>query len=411
MPSPEKHAFLSASSAHRWLVCTASPHFESQFPDGTSVYAEEGTLAHAICELYARKKFTVMTNKKFTGELKKLQENPLYQEEMLKTAEAYVEYLTEKAMSFTHKPHFAFEVEVDLSAYIPEGFGTCDCVMIGDDTLHITDYKHGKGVAVSAKENPQMRLYALGALHLYRAIYGDQIQRVSMGICQPRLSDTASEDALTVDELFAWGDSIKPAAVAAFDGPGEFVPGEHCRFCKGKAQCAARAAHFMGFSEYEDAVIAGRMTEADVVAQDLKVMVGEDQTRVLSDEDVGELLVKAEGLVAWYKDLQDYATQTLLSGGEIPGWKIVEGRSNRSFSDTDEAFDALVAAGYDEAMLYERKAKTLSEIEKMLGKKTFGELMTPYVVRPKGKPSLVPESDKREAYVPGAAEFEGVENG
>ena len=137
-------------------------------------------------------------------------------------------------------------------------------------------------------------------------------------------------------------------------------------------------------------------------------MVGEEQTHVLSDEDIGELLVKAEGLVAWYKDLQDYATQTLLSGGEIPGWKIVEGRSNRSFSDTDEAFDALVAAGYDEAMLYERKAKTLSEIEKMLGKKTFGELMTPYVVRPKGKPSLVPESDKREAYVPGAAEFEGL---
>lgn len=411
MPTPNKHALLSASSAHRWLACTAAPHFEENFPDGTSTYAEEGTLAHAICELYARKKFMIMSTRKFNAELKKLQAQPLYQEEMLRTAEAYVEYLTEKAMSYTATPHVAMEVRVDLTDYIPDGFGTCDCIMVGGDTLHITDYKHGKGVPVSAVENPQMRLYALGALRLYSAVYGDQIKKVSMGICQPRLSEDASEDALTVEELLAWGERIKPIAKEAYDGPGTFCPGDHCRFCKGKAQCRARAAHFAGFSEFIGADIEGRMTEADVEAREAAEGFGADLPPLLSNADVADLLVKAEGLAAWYKDLQDYAASALLAGDEIPGFKLVEGRSNRAFSDVDEAVKALVAAGYDEALIYDRKPKTLTELEKMLGKKTFAELLSGFVVKPKGKPTLAPASDKREAYVPGAAEFEGVGNG
>lgn len=405
MPTPNIHALLSASSAHRWLACTAAPHFEENFPDGTSTYAEEGTLAHAICELYARKKFTIMTTLKFNAELKKLQAQPLYQEEMLRTAEAYVEYLTEKAMSYTATPHVAMEVRVDLTDYIPDGFGTCDCVMVGGDTLHITDYKHGKGVPVSAVENPQMRLYALGALRLYSAVYGDQIKKVSMGICQPRLSEDASEDALTVEELLAWGERIKPIAKEAYDGPGTFCPGDHCRFCKGKAQCHARAAHFAGFSEFIGIEIAGRLdedTRTDRIA---------DGTPILSNADVADLLVKAEGLAAWYKDLQDYAASALLAGDQIPGFKLVEGRSNRTFTDVDEAIQALLNAGYEEAMIYDRKPKTLTELEKMLGKKAFAELLSGYVTKPKGKPTLAPASDKREAYNPGAAEFEGVSNG
>ena len=405
MPTPNIHALLSASSAHRWLACTAAPHFEENFPDGTSTYAEEGTLAHAICELYARKKFTIMTTRKFNAELKKLQAQPLYQEEMLRTAEAYVEYLTEKAMSYTATPHVAMEVRVDLTDYIPDGFGTCDCIMVGGDTLHITDYKHGKGVPVSAVENPQMRLYALGALRLYSAVYGDQIKKVSMGICQPRLSEDASEDALTVEELLAWGERIKPIAKEAYDGPSTFCPGDHCRFCKGKAQCRARAAHFAGFSDYTGIEIAGRLdedTRTDRIA---------DGTPILSNADVADLLVKAEGLAAWYKDLQDYAASALLAGDEIPGFKLVEGRSNRTFTDVDEAIQALLNAGYEEAMIYDRKPKTLTELEKMLGKKAFAELLSGYVTKPKGKPTLAPASDKREAYNPGAAEFEGVSNG
>lgn len=398
MPTPNIHALLSASSAHRWLACTAAPHFEENFPDGTSTYAEEGTLAHAICELYARKKFTIMTTRKFNAELKKLQAQPLYQEEMLMTAEAYVEYLTEKAMSYTATPHVAMEVRVDLTDYIPDGFGTCDCIMVGGDTLHITDYKHGKGVPVSAVENPQMRLYALGALRLYSAVYGDQIKKVSMGICQPRLSEDASEDALTVEELLAWGERIKPIAKEAYDGPGTFCPGDHCRFCKGKAQCAARAAFFTGFEEFMDCAAVNDSRE-----------IGKNPC--LSVAEVGDLLIRAEGLVQWYKDLQTYASAVLLDGGEVPGWKLVEGRSNRTLTDVDAAVKKLIDAGYDEALVYDRKPKTLSELEKMLGKKTFSELLSGFVTKPKGKPTLVPESDCRDAYCPGAAEFEGVSNG
>jgi hypothetical protein len=231
MPTPNAHALLSASSAYRWLECTAAPRFEETFPDGTTVYAEEGTLAHAICELYATKKFSVMSKSTFTRRLNKLKAKEHYSDEMLKTAEAYVEYLTEKAMGYEAMPHVAMEVKVDLSDYIPDGFGTCDCIMIGGDTLHITDYKHGKGVPVSAVSNPQMQLYALGALKFYSAVYGDKIQKVSMGICQPRLSEMASEYELSVADLLAWGESIKPLAKEAFDGPGVFMPGDHCRFC------------------------------------------------------------------------------------------------------------------------------------------------------------------------------------
>lgn len=409
MPTPKQHALLSASSAHRWLACTAAPHFEESFPDGTSPYAEEGTLAHAICELYARKKFTALTTRKFNAELKKLQARPLYSDEMLRTAEAYVDYLTEKAMQYATPPHVAMEVKVDLTAYIPDGFGTCDCVMIGGDTLHITDYKHGKGVPVSAENNPQMRLYALGALRLYEPIYGDKIKRVSMGICQPRLSHEVSEDTLSVDDLLAWGESIKPLAQEAYDGPGTFCPGGHCRFCKGKAQCAARAAFFTGFEEFKDCIPLAKATPGQVAQAEVD---GQDgiPTNLLPDAEVGDLLIRAEGLVQWYKDLQDYATGAMLDGIEIPGWKLVEGRSNRAFTDVDTAVQKLIDAGYDEALIYDRKPKTLSELEKMLGKKTFSELLSDCVTKPKGKPTLALASDRREAYCPGAAEFAGADH-
>lgn len=411
MPTPNAHALLSASSAHRWLNCTAAPHFEENFPDSTSVYAEEGTLAHAVCELYARKKFTVMTTRKFNLELKKLKAKELFQDEMIKTAEAYVEYLTEKAMSYNSIPHVAMEVKVDLTDYIPEGFGTCDCIMVGGDTLHITDYKHGKGVPVSAFENPQMMLYALGALKLYGAVYGSQIKKVSMGICQPRLSDEASEYELAVEDLLAWGKIIQPIAKEAFDGPGTFSPGEHCRFCKGKAQCRARAEYFTEFEKYKDAEIAGKMTAAEFEEYEKADCLGAEVPPILSNKDVSILLDAAAGLSAWYNDLQEYATSALLAGEKIPGYKLVEGRSNRAFTSVDDALQTLITAGYDEAMIYDRKPKTLSELEKMLGKKTFAELLSKFVIKPKGKPTLAPVTDKREAFNPGAAEFEGVSNG
>ena len=410
MPTPTEHALLSASSAHRWLACTAAPRFEEQFPNGTSDYAEEGSLAHSICELYARKHFTVMTNRKFNSELKKLQAKPHYSDEMLKTAEKYVDYLREKAMSYSTTPYVTFEVKVDFSDYVPEGFGTCDCVMIGGDTLHITDYKHGKGVEVSAEENPQMRLYALGALKMFAPVFGDSIKKVSMGICQPRITDDESEDGLTVEELRAWGESIKPRAKEAYDGPGTFCPGEHCRFCKGKAQCRARADQNTAFEDFKDCAIAGKAApELQALSPETRAVIG--LPPMLSDAEIGELLVRAEGLVQWYKDLCEYATQNILNGKEIPGWKVVAGKSNRAFKDVEAAFSKVIEAGYDEALLYERKPITLTGVESLLGKAKFETLLKDCVHKPLGKPTLVPLSDKREPYSTAAADFAGVKNG
>lgn len=410
MPTPTNHALLSASSAHRWLSCTAAPRFEEQFPAGTSEYAEEGQTAHSVCELYAQKQFTPMTKRKFNAELKKLATRPYYSDEMLKTAEAYVEYLSSKALSYPSVPYVTQEVRVDFSEYVPEGFGTCDCVMIGGDTLHITDYKHGKGVVVSAVENPQMRLYALGALKMFAPVFGESIKKVSMGICQPRISDEASEDCLTVEELKTWGESIKPIAEEAYNGPGTFCPGEHCRFCRGKAQCRARANQNTAFEDFKDLPIAGKETsELSNLTPEARAVIG--LPPVLSDAEIADLLVRAESLVQWYKDLQEYATTAILAGKELPGWKVVAGKSNRAFTNVDDAFSKIIEAGYDEALLYERKPITLTGVEKLLGKAKFEEVLAGFVTKPLGKPTLAPQSDKREPYNSTATDFAGIKNG
>lgn len=409
MSTPIKHALLSASSAHRWLACTASPHFEENFPSGTSSYAEEGTLAHAICELYAQKYFTAMTKRKFNSELKKLRELPHYSEEMLQTAQAYVDYLKCKALEYQTKPYVTQEVRVDFSDYVPDGFGTCDCVMIGGDTLHITDYKHGKGVAVSAMNNPQMRLYALGALKMFEPVFGDSIKTVSMGICQPRLSNEPNEEVMSTESLIAWGEKIKPIAEEAYNGPGAFHPGEHCRFCRGRAQCRARAEYNTAFEDFKDCAIAGKSDfESQRIAPEARKILG--LPPMLSDEEVADLLIRAEGLVQWYADLKEYATQALLGGKEIPGWKLVAGKSNRTFKSVEEAFKKVTDAGYDEALLYEKKPITLTGVEKLLGKNDFDRILASCVIKPLGKPTLVPLSDKREPYSSAAADFSGVKS-
>lgn len=392
---PEKHALLSASSASRWLKCTAAPRFEEHLPERTSGYAEEGRLAHAICELKTLKKFTVMTARAYTTRLNKLTKDPLYSTEMDRTSDLYIEHLTEQAMRYDSPPTVAAEVRVDLRDYIPEGFGTCDNVMIGGDTLSITDYKHGKGVPVSAVGNPQMRLYALGALKRYAPVFGDAIKQVRMSIDQPRL-DSYTTDTITVEELLAWGESIRPIAQKAFSGLGEFVPGDHCRFCRGKAQCRARANTNTALEDFKDCVPAALATPEDVVYP------------ILSDAEIGGLLIRGKELVAWYKDLEEYATRALLDGKPIEGWKLVAGRSIRTFTDQDAAIQAAIAAGYDEALLYDRKPKTLAEMEKLMGKAAFAEKIGGYVTHPLGKPTLALSTDKREAYNPAAADFAGV---
>jgi len=397
MATPEVHALLSASSAHRWMACTAAPRFEAQFPkEEASRYAAEGTLAHSISELYVQRKFCGLSTRKFNAELKKLQADELYDPEMLTTAETYVNYLSEKALSFKEAPFVTTEVRVDFSHIAPEGFGTCDCVMIGGDTLHITDYKHGKGVRVSAIGNPQMCLYALGALKLYQVIYGDTIKKVSMAICQPRLSGEVEEYVTDVPGLLAWGETTHEIAQVAYNGPGEFSPGEHCRFCRGRAQCRARANANTALEDFKDCIGVRAVPQK------------ETDNPILSDEEIADLLVRGQNLKEWLEDLQAYALTTILNGGTIPGHKVVEGKSNRAFRDADAALSAIEAAGYEKAVLYDYKAKSLSELEKLMGKKAFAEVVGDLVFKPAGKPTLVPDSDKRPAYSPAAVDFAGV---
>lgn len=368
------HALLSASAAHRWLVCTPSVRLEEQFPDTTSEYAKEGTLAHEIAELKLRKYFIEpMSQRTFNSRLNKFKKHELFQEEMLKHTDTYLEYLQSITLRLPSQPYVAIEKRVNYSTYAPKGFGTCDCIIIHGEDLYVTDFKYGKGVPVSAENNPQMKLYALGAYMEYNLLY--PIKHVHLAIVQPRL-DSISEWSISIDELLAWGEEIKPIAQKAFNGEGEFVPGEHCKFCRAKAQCRARAEQYTAL-------------------EDFKMM----KPPLISNEEVGEILEKALHIEAWVKDLKEYALAECLKGNEIPGWKAVEGRSTRQFTDIDKAFEYLKQNGIDEAMLYERVPLTVAKIEKVLKKAEFTRLLEEpgFVVKTPGKPALVPISDKREA--------------
>jgi hypothetical protein len=376
------HAVLSASSSHRWLVCTPSVRLEEQFPDTTSEYAREGTLAHEIAELKLRKHFIEpMSQRTFNTRLNKMKKHELFQEEMLKHTDTYLDYLKSIALKFPTAPYVAVEKKVDYSAWAPEGFGTCDCIIIHGEDLHITDFKYGKGVPVSAENNPQMKLYALGAWAAYNFLY--PIKNVHLAIVQPRL-DSISEWSLTLDELLAWGEKIKPVAQKAFNGEGEFIPGEHCKFCRAKALCRARAEHYTALEDF-------KMRKPPLIG----------------NEEVGQILERAIALDAWIKELKDYALSESLKGNEIPGWKAVEGRGSRDYVDIDKAFEHLKQNGIDEAMLYERVPLTVAKLEKQMGKKQYRELLEEpgLVVKQPGKPTLAPISDKRPAItnVPDAA--------
>ena len=402
------HALLSSSSSHRWLNCTPAPRFEAQFENGeTSVYAKEGTLAHSICEEVANYNFHKIDKRTFNNRMKKLRQDELYKEEMEKTAEFYGNYLFQKYLSFEQKPFTVQEDMVDLRDWVPEGFGTCDSIIIGSGKIHITDYKHGKGVQVSAVNNPQMRLYALGALKKYMPIYGDTIKTASMAIVQPRISEDVEEEELTVEELLAWGDNIKPIAEKAYKGEGEFNPGSWCKFCKAKGVCKARTENATALEDFKDAVILGKLEgEEKTKAATEKLLTGSD--KILTDEEVADLLERGKYLVEWYNDLQEYALQAILDGHIIPGFKVVAGKSNRAWSDEDAAFKAIVASGIEETMLYERKAKTLSQLEKMIGKKDFEAMVGQFITKPMGKPTLTGSDDSRPDYSEAKKDFEGV---
>lgn len=367
------HALLSASSAHRWLHCTAAPRLEAKFPDTASPFAAEGTLAHAICELKLLKYCTTMSQRTYAARLAKLKEDPLYQPEMDGYTDDYIDRIKQVALSYDSVPHIVPERKVSLEKYIPQGFGTADCLLIHGTDLHIFDFKYGKGVVVDAVDNPQMRLYALGALDAYRLIY--HIETVRTHIIQPRIANYSDED-IKVDDLDAWGQKVAARAAVAFGNTGTFAPGEWCKFCRAKAQCRARCEHYATLSEYAK-------THPD--------------PRLITLADLGKYLAQARELESWAKDLQEYALSSCLAGKEVPGWKAVEGRGSRTFTDQEAAFKVLMDHGITEAVLYERVPLTLAQAEKVVGKKEFSAIVGEYVVKNPGKPTLAPESDKRAA--------------
>lgn len=374
MPEHEKraHALLSASSAHRWLLCTPSARLEAQFPDSTSEAAKEGTLAHELAELKIQLLNNYITKRSYSARAKKLKADPLWQDEMESCTQEYADAVNEAALSYESKPSILAEQQVDLSAYIPEGFGTVDSAVMGGDVLHVFDYKHGKGVPVSAEHNPQMMLYALGIINRYAVVY--EFSKIILHIIQPRINNNSVWE-LSADELNNFGTEVAQKAKIAFAGEGEFNPGEEqCRFCRAKATCRARA---------------DRNVELAFAA--------DTRPETLTNEEIGLYLEKGETVAKWLKDLQEYALAQCLAGKDVAGWKAVEGRSIRDWSDMDQAFSALIENGTPEEMLWERKAKTLAQIEKIVGKKEFEDICGSFIVKPPGKPTLVPDTDKRQA--------------
>lgn len=359
------HALLSASSSHRWLNCPPSARLCEGYEDKSSEYAQEGTDAHSLCE-YKLKSALGMESTDPTEGLS------FYSEEMEQCACDYAAYVIElvaEAKRICKDPVVLIEQRLDFSRFVQEGFGTGDCVIVADGTLYIVDYKHGKGVEVSAVDNPQMMLYALGALELFDGIY--DIDTVQMAIFQPR-RDNVSVCVMAKDDLLQWAyNELMAKAKLAYDGEGEFACGDWCRFCKAKAACRKRAEYNLEMAKY-DFVMPATLEEAEIAV----------------------ILARADELAAWAADVKEFALQQALSGVEYEGWKVVEGRSNRRYTDEVAVAEAVKKAGFNP---YEEKLLGITAMTAALGKKRFADIIEKagLTEKPQGKPALVPESDKR----------------
>lgn len=369
------HALLSASSAHRWLACPPSAVAAEAYEDTESDYAAEGTLAHEVAEAVAS------GNK---PALDRLLRNPNVTGEMLDCAEGYRDYIQEQTT--TAFSTILLEVRVDFSAIVPHGFGTCDCIILQDDTMHIIDYKYGVGVPVSAVDNQQLMLYAYGALEMYGIAY--EIRQVKLHIYQPRINNI-STDTKTVDELMAWTENtVKPTAALAIRGEGEYKAGAHCKFCPHAGRCRALTATC---TEY-------------VETHGMRVAVP-----TLAPHEVAEVLRLEPLVTLWLKRVKAQALETLLQGGDVPGYKAVEGRAgNRKWTDEAKVDEVLHSAGYSTEDYTETKLLSPAAMDKALGKKRTAELLADLIDRAPGAPAIVPETDKRKAYDP-TADFESLE--
>lgn len=362
---PNKHAVLSASSSHRWLGCTPSAKLEEKFDDHETEAAAEGTAAHALSEHKLRRALKMRTKKPISK---------YDSDEMDAYTDGYVQFVMEalaEARQECPDPLVLIEQKLDFSCYVPDGFGTGDCVIVADELLHIIDLKYGMGVLVDAYENPQMMLYALGALRLYDHLYN--IEHVVMSIYQPR-RENVSTWTISVSELMDWAENtLKPKAELAFKGEGEYVPGSWCTFCRAAVKCRARAEERLQLAQYEFVL-----------------------PPLLTDEEIENILAKLDDLSKWANEITAYAQDAAINHGkQWRGYKLVESRTNRKYTDEDVVAEAANAAGYRD--IYKKSLIPITEMERLMGKETFNTILGCFVVKPQGKPTLVPASDKRPA--------------
>lgn len=385
MAEQRKHALLSPSAAHRWLNCTAAPLLEKDVEDKGSVYAEEGTLAHAYCA----KKIKDFLKRDSSGEDKEIAElaDKYHTGEMDEYTDTYKTIVLEKfnaARAKTADAQLLIEVKLDFSKFVPDAFGTADAVIIADGLMEVIDFKYGKGVKVSAHDNPQMKIYALGAYEAFSFEYN--ITRVKMTIVQPRI-DNLSEFETSISDLLWWTRTVlTPKAEEAFSGQGKQSPGAWCQFCKVKSRCKA---------------LAKTCVDTTTANPDPKLIGKEDMESVI--------LPKLATIKTWLAGVEEYALEQALSGVEYSGYKIVEGRSIRRITDQEAVMSLLDKEGYaKETYVKPTELRSITDLERLIGKKRFASLCAEYITKPQGKPTLVPDDDKRPAFNSATDDFKNI---
>ena len=378
--SERSHAMLSASGANRWLNCTPSAKLELEHGENkTSTYAEEGTLAHELAELYIRKDVLCdITDEDFESALERIMNNDLFNEEMLDVVPVYTDYCSDQfieAQTANDLSIIEIEQKLDLSDYVPESFGTADCVIINDDLMEVIDLKYGKGVPVYAEWNKQLMLYGLGALRKYDMMY--DIKEVRLSIVQPRINNISSWQ-ISVNELQKWAEEeLKPKAQLAYKGEGELCAGDWCKFCSVRNRCRKLYEQQVEIAKYEFA-----------------------EPTLLTDDEIADIIKRTPKLVEWANSVMDYAQDLAIRNKkQWPGFKLVEGISRRKWADEEKASNALFARFPEltEDEIFNTKLKSITDIEKLVGKKQFNAVLSDLVVKPEGKPTLVPLEDKRPA--------------
>ena len=375
------HARLNASSSHRWMMCPPSVKLSEQFADKPSPYAEEGTFLHELCELKLHRYLGDMVPELIEEQYAEHRDNDFYSDEAESVTDEYVAFCIETIEAVRLScpdPLIMVEHRLDYSEYVPEGFGTGDLVIVADGVIEVIDFKGGRGVRVDVNRNSQLMLYGLGALLEFDPLY--DIHTVRMTIVQPRLSNTSTYE-ITAQELIRWAETeVRPKAMLAYEGAGEFCAGEWCRFCKARYTCRKRSEYHM------------RLAEHDFRQPDL-----------LSDEEIADILPVADSLNSWVQDLLAYATQAAVNGKSWPGYKLVAGRTVRKYTSEAEVIKAATEAGYTD--IYKTTLLGVGDLEKRMGRKRFGEVLGKFIIKPAGAPTLVPETDARKPYSDAASDF------